>query len=172
MYQDPFMKLVRDDVIRPDGSDGIFSVVHIKPGVSVLALDEDDNVYLAEEFHYAVRKVTIETASGGIEEGETALEAARRELKEELGIEAASWTSLGRVDPFTSSLYSPTEIFLAQKLTFGEASPEETESINLKKVSLKEAVRMVMESETTHAPSSVLILKVALMKNLGVNNPQ
>ncbi len=163
IYHDPWVELIKDEVIRPDGKPGTYCVVNIKAGVSVLAMDADENVYLTEEFHYAIRKDSIETVSGGIDSGESPLQAAKRELKEELGIVADQWTAVGTVDPFTSSLYSPTELFLAQGLTFGEPSPEGTELITLKKFPFHEALQMVMKSEITHAPSCVLILKVAMM---------
>src|SRR3954447_23271627 len=113
VHQDPWLALAVDNVIRPDGRPGTFSVVRVKPGVSVLALDGDGFVYLAEEFRYAVGRRTLEVVNGGREEGEDPLEAARRELKEELGIEASEWIDLGTVDPFTSMVLSPARLFLA-----------------------------------------------------------
>ena len=106
VYSDPWTELRKDDVIRPDGKAGTHSVVRIKPGISVLAIDEDDSVYLTDEFHYAVGRHSLEVVSGGIDPGETALEAAQRELREEIGIDAAEWSHVGTVDPFTSSLVS------------------------------------------------------------------
>jgi ADP-ribose pyrophosphatase len=51
--------------------------------VTVIAVDDDNFVHLTEEFHYAVGRVTLEGVSGGIDPGETAEEAAKRELAEE-----------------------------------------------------------------------------------------
>ena len=161
VYADPWMTVIRDEVIRPDGQPGSFAVAHIKPGVCVLAVDDVGNAYLTEEFHYAVGRVTLEAVSGGVDIGETAESAARRELREELGIDAESWTELGTVDPFTSTLHSPTRLFLARGLSFGPPSPEGCESIALVKMPFAEAVRAVMESVITHAPSCVVILKAA-----------
>lgn len=161
VYQDPWMQVQRDEVVRPDGQPGTYAVVHIKPGVCVLALDDKRNVYLTKEFHYAVGETTIECVSGGRDDAEPAIEAARRELSEELGIEAENWTDLGRLDPFTASVLSPTQLYLAQELRFVEAAPEGTELIQRVKVTLDEAVDMVMRSRITHAPSMVLILKAA-----------
>ena len=57
----------QDDVIRPDGQPGTHSVITIKPGVCVLAMDDGRHVYLTEEFHYGVGRTTIEAVSGGSE---------------------------------------------------------------------------------------------------------
>jgi ADP-ribose pyrophosphatase len=161
VYQDPWLKVQRDEVERPDGQPGTYAVVHIKPGVCVLAMDGERNVYLTKEFHYAVGEATIECVSGGRDEDELALSAARRELREELGIEADHWLDLGRLDPFTASVLSPTQLYLAQELRFVDAAPEGTELIQQVKVSMRDAVEMVMKSEITHAPSMVLVLKAA-----------
>jgi ADP-ribose pyrophosphatase len=159
VYSDPWLSVRCDRVTRPDGKPGTHSVVTIKPGISVLAVDDARNVFLTDEFHYAIGRNTLETVSGGIDEGETAEEAARRELQEELGLLADELIPLGTVDPFTSSVCSPTGLFLAKGLTQTDADPEGTELIRLVKLPLKRAVEKVMSGEITHAPSCVLILK-------------
>lgn len=164
VYVDPWLKLRRDEVTRPDGMPGTYCVVEIKPGVSVLALDDDGNVFLTEEFHYAVGRETLETVSGGIEPGEDALTTAKRELKEEIGITAHRWTDLGFCDPFTASIASPTKLYLAEGLTHGEASPEGTEQIRCVTMTLDQAVSAVTESRITHAPSGLAILKSARLR--------
>lgn len=166
MYRDPWIALHRDDVVRPDGKPGTFSVVHLKPGVCVLA-ERDGIVYLTEEFHYGVGRVTLEAVSGGIEEGETALGTAQRELQEELGITARVWRDLGVCDPFTSSVVSPTRLFLAQQLEIGDQAPEGTELIRRVALPLEEAVAMVMDNRITHAPSGLLILKTNMLLSVG-----
>ena len=167
VHSDPWTRVRQDDVIRPDGQLGTYTVIDLKPGVSVLAADDRDNVYLTEEFHYGVGCVTIETVSGGIEPDEDALTTARRELQEELGIEAHEWIDLGVCDPFTANVVSPTRLFLARKLTFGEQAPEGTEQIRCVKMTLDEAVQKVMDSQITHAPSCLAILKAARMNLAG-----
>lgn len=159
VYRDPWFRVERDDVIRPDGEPGTYTVVHLKPGVCVLALDEDRQVALTKEFHYAVGRTTIEAVSGGIEPGEDPLLTAKRELQEELGITAKNWQEMGLVDPFTASILSPTRMYLAQGLTFGPQNLEGTETIELVKLPIEEAVRQVFASEITHSPTALLILK-------------
>jgi ADP-ribose pyrophosphatase len=163
VYRDPWIHVERDEVVRPDGQPGSHCVVRLKSGVSVLPLDEAGQVHLTEEFHYGVGRETIEVVSGGIEPGEDALETARRELAEELGIRAEQWTDLGVVDPFTSVVVSPTRLFLARGLTFGATACEGTERIRRRSMLLDEAVEHVIDGRITHGPSCVLILKTQLL---------
>ncbi len=159
VYSDPWVRVVKDQVTRPDEQPGTYTVVHIKQGVSVLPVDDAGFVYLTEEFHYAVGRETLEVVSGGIDEGEAPEQAAHRELAEELGILSNRLEHLGQVDPFTASLLSPTQLYLAQELTMGEASPEGTELIRCVKMSFSEAFEKVMDGTISHAPSCVLIMK-------------
>ena len=159
IYKNGWLEVCKDRVIKPDEQSGSFVTVKMRPGVSVLAMDEGRHVYLTREFRYAVERESIEAVSGGVEADELPLSAARRELREELGIEADEWTNLGLVDPFTSLVHSPASLFLARNLSFVNSHCDDTEIIQLVKVKLSEAVQMVMKSEITHGPSCVLILK-------------
>ena len=143
IYQDAWVQIRMDDVLRPDGKPGTY--------------------YLTKEFHYAVGRDTIEGISGGIEVGESAEIAASRELQEEVGIVAQHLHPLGIVDPLTAALCSPTAIFLATDLSFTETNMEGTERIERVAMPFEDAVRMVIRSEITHGPSCVAILKANLM---------
>ena len=160
-YQDPWISVRADQVIQPDGKDSTFAVVALAQGASVLAVDDDGFVYLTEEFRYAIGQQSFEVVSGAIDEGETPLHAAKRELKEEAGIEAKEWIELGRVDPATSSIFAPSWQFIARKLSFGSPKPDGAELIKIHKVTLEEAVEWVMDAKITHAQSCTLILKAA-----------
>src|SRR5262245_55168786 len=102
VYQDHWVRVRRDEGGRPDCRPGTYTVVTLKPGVTVLAVNDRREAFLTEEFHYGVGRTTVEAVSGGIEQSEDPLPAAQRELREEIGIEADSWEHLGTTDPFTA----------------------------------------------------------------------
>ncbi len=162
MYRDPWIRVQRDEVIRPDGADGTYATVDLKSGVCVIAMDDNRNVHLTEEFHYAVDRDTIEGVSGGIEDGESREIAAERELAEELGLRANKWTHLGTVDPFTAAIFSTVDLYLAEDLSECEAAPEGTELIRRRTLTLDHAVQMVRDSQISHAPTCVALLRIAL----------
>lgn len=158
-YRNPWIEVREEKVIRPDGQAGLFATVRMRSGVSVLAVDDEGYAYLTREFRYAIERESVEVASGAIDEGESPRVAAARELREELGIVASEWIDLGFVDPFTSVVNSPASLFLARALQFVETAHEGTEIIHLLRLRFSDAVRMVMQSEISHGPSCVLILK-------------
>jgi len=158
-YKNPWIEVREDKVIHPKGKDGIFGVVKMLSGVSILAIDDKDYVYLTNGFHYAIEDSSIEVVSGAIDKNEKPIEAAKRELMEELGIEAKNWTDLGLVNPFTTTIHSCAHLFLARNLKFGKSNQTDMENIELVKVKFEKAVEMVMKSQITHGPSCVLILK-------------
>lgn len=159
IYKNSWIEVVEDQVMRPDGKPGIYCTVHFFDGISVLPIDERGFVYLEKIFRYALGNEGIETVSGKIDPGELPLEAAKRELKEELGMEAKEWLPLGSTDPLTALVFHTAYLFLARELTFGKCNLDGDEVITMVKVPLAEAVRMVMDSEITHGQSCVLILK-------------
>lgn len=103
-------------------------------------------------------KKSIEVVSGAVEEQESPLESAKREVQEELSIKADEWPDLGVIDLDISIINCAAHMFLATQLTFTEIEQEGTEHIEIK-VSLNAAIAMVMSSAITHSPSCVLILK-------------
>lgn len=161
VYRSPWTQVFRDEVIRPDGKEGSHDLVFLRPGVTVIAVDDQGGVHLTEEFHYAVGRVTLEGVSGGRDEEEPPLACAQRELREELGIEAGEWLDLGPMDPVTSVVASPTRLYLARRLRFGPKAPEGTETIQPKPVPLAEAIQLVMNGDITHSATCVALLKIA-----------
>ncbi|MBI1786016.1 MAG: NUDIX hydrolase [Acidobacteria bacterium] len=161
VYRNPWIRVREDRVIRPDGSSGLFGVMEGKTGASVLALNDLHEVYLIREYKHAVARHSLEVMSGGLEPGESPLDAARRELKEEAGLTASEWTELGMIDPFTTFVNAPNYLFLARGIQEGEQSPDHGEVLEVVKTPFSRAVEMVMRGEITHGASCVAILKAA-----------
>lgn len=159
VYENPWISVREDKVIRPGGKDGLFGIVTMLPGSSVLPVDEEGNVLLVKEYKYAVGRETTEVISGGIDNGETPLDAARRELREEVGTEAEEWIDLGSIDPFTTVISSQNYLFLAKGLSHFEPSPDEGETLQRIIVPYTQALQMVQNGEITHGASCALILK-------------
>jgi ADP-ribose pyrophosphatase len=158
-YDSELIQLHEDEVIKPDGSEGTYATVRMTDGVAVLAVDEEGTAYFAKEFRYALGRENVEAVAGGIKEGEPQEMAARRELREELGIEAEEFIKLGSVEYATSLLRSASTLFLARRLSFTETDEDPSEIISTIKLPLDEAVRRALSGDLIHATTCLLILR-------------
>ena len=167
IYQNQYLTLHEDEVMRPNGKSGPFSWLEMKAGAIVLPLSDQNNVYLVREYKYAVARPSLEAVGGGIDPGESPLEAAKRELQEEAGLAATQWADMGVFESFTTLVRSPNHLFLARGIEeVGGHDPEEGEVLEVVKMPLSEAVDMVMRNEILHGPTCCLLLKVARLLEL------
>lgn len=166
VHQGRISKLRIDQVVLPRGTHDTYEYLEIKPGASVLAMEENNDVWLVREWKYAVGRVSLEVVSGGIEPDERPLEAAVREIREEIGVTARDWTDLGFVDPFTTMLKCPNYMFLARGLEHVGHEHEEGEIIDVVRVPFETAYDQVLSGLITHATSCVTIFRVAALLGL------
>lgn len=138
-----------------------------KPSVSIFPLSESYEVYLIRQYRYLYEKKIVEAVAGMIDEGEDVIEAAQRELKEEAGIVAGEIKKIHSIYVAGSFAKIKQHIVIARSLKFEKAIPEDTEEIELIKVSLEEAVEMVLKSEIITASSIIGILLLDKMRQEG-----
>ena len=162
-YENPWLTLWHDDVLRPDGSPGIYGVVHFANlAAGVVAIDATDRVVLVGQHRYTLDAWSWEIPEGGVPAGEDPLEGARRELREETGIEAASWRELLRADLSNSVTDEQAILYLATDLTHGDADPEPTEALEIRWVPFTEALAMTIDGRISDAMSVLAIQRIGL----------
>src|SRR5579883_1082086 len=150
VYENPWISVREDQVIQPNGSPGIYGVVHFKnKAVGILPIDRDGYVYLVGQFRYPLEEYSWEIPEGGCPEDEDPLVAAKRELLEETGLSAGQWQDLGRAHLSNSVSDEEAIFFLATDLVQGQAEPEETEQFAHKRLPFIEVCDMVMRGEIT-----------------------
>jgi len=161
-YDNSWIEVSESQVINPGGGPGIYGVVHFKnKAIGIVPVDDEGYTWLVGQYRYPLSEYSWEIPEGGGPLGSDVLESAKRELKEETGMEAAQWTMISRIHTSNSVCDEEGFLFLAQRLTFGKSDPEETEDLAVKKVHLREAVEMVMQNQITDSMSIAGILKAA-----------
>lgn len=163
IYEGKIIDLHKDEVQLPDGKTSIREVVKHNGGVTAVALTDKNEIYLVSQFRYPNSHVILETPAGKLEKGEEPFAAIRRELKEEIGVEAGKYYFLGTFNPTPAYCSEIIYLYLATDLKEGEQQLDEDEFLNVKKVPLEEAVKMVLDGEITDGKSQALILKTFML---------
>jgi 8-oxo-dGTP pyrophosphatase MutT (NUDIX family) len=165
VWENDWMQVFEDEVINPGGGNNQYGYVHFKNrAVAIIPLDRNDNVWLVGQERYTLNAWSWELPMGGAPLGEEPLEAARRELKEETGLSARTWTEVMRLHPSNSITDELGIVYLAEGLTEGASELEETEDIEVRKLPLDAAVAMVHAGEITDAISAAGLLRIANFK--------
>lgn len=157
VYRNPWLKVTEYDVIQPDGGRGIYGVVDPGANVIIVALEDDEFVWLIREFSYPLQRARWMLPAGRVEPGEDPLQAARRELAEEVGLRAARWTPLGAWALSAGISTQISHAWLAQTLDHGPAAPEVTEQLEPRVMPLQQAYAECLAGEFSDAATALAI---------------
>lgn len=164
-YENPWLTVWHDEVTRPDGQPGIYGVVHFRNAASgIVALDDEDRILLVGQHRYTLDEYSWEIPEGGVPPDEDPVEGARRELREETGVEAAEWTELARYALSNSVTDERGVVYLATGLTQYAADPDPTEDLTIRWVPFAEALAMSIDGRISDAISMIGIQRVALAR--------
>jgi 8-oxo-dGTP pyrophosphatase MutT (NUDIX family) len=169
LYERGNVRLLEDDVLQPDGSAGHYVFVQVKtPVVAIVPLSEDGFVHMVRQWRYPWQRNSWEIPAGHCEDGEEPLRAARRELAEEAGLEAADWAPLGT--GFGSAAMNVRyHMYLARGLS-PVATPHQRdaaeEDLITQRIPVDAAIRAAMDGTIVHVFSVVGLLRAA--RHLGI----
>lgn len=149
VYKAPRFNVVETKLELNNKNKRLYRDIERCPSVYAFPMTPKGEVYLIYQYRYLVKKVVLGAVAGFIEKGETSIQTAQRELKEETGIMASQWEELLRIDVSQSVIKAQSYIFLAKDLEEGETSKEEGEEIELVKMSLLEAFNKIFSGEIT-----------------------
>lgn len=163
VYENPWLRLREDEVIRPDGRPGIYGVVEFPGSVTVLAVGRDGQVPLVTQWRYPVRRDSVELPTGAIDAGDTSpLDAARRELWEETGRRSDRWYAMGSVDNSNGVTTDTTYLFLALDAERDESwrpSQEDASTLTHSTIGLADLRTAALDGTITAGPSVAAVLR-------------
>ena len=158
IYEGKVFGVRADEVEEPNGVKGTRVVITHPGSVVVLPVLEDGRILMIEQYRHATRQYLWELVAGRIDAGETVKQAAARELKEETGYSAKRFTEFLDIWPTPGFLEERMHLLLAERLTPGQAAPEEDEKIISHAYTVKELKQMMKNGKLKDGKSLAGIL--------------
>ena len=161
VYENNWIEVHHHEVLNPSNNKGIYGKVHFKNiAIGIIPVDLENYTWLIGQYRYPLDQYSWEIPEGGGPLHIAPVESAKRELLEETGIEALSWEKIQTIHTSNSVSDEYGIIYLARKLSFTQSQPEETEQLQLKKLKLKDAYKMILDGEITDSLSLAGILRL------------
>lgn len=154
-YKNPWLIVHEDEVVRPDGSDGLYGYIESTcDSVYVVPVDDNGDTYIVQQERYTAKRSTWECVAGRID-NDNPLDAAKRELLEETGLTATSWTPIGSLDAAVGLSKLKFTVYLAEGLTQTTTKLDQVDGIlAAKKLPFDELIQMIMSGELTCSEST------------------
>jgi ADP-ribose pyrophosphatase len=160
IYDCGLFRVTEDQAVDPKTGFEIKRCVvrHIGSAV-MMPVDEKKRVLLVRQYRLPAERYLWELPAGRLDEGETPLQAAKRELVEETGYKARTWTKLASFWASPGYVQERMTIYLAENLTAGTAAPMEDERIEVGWFTRKELAEMIEKGTIQDAKTMIGFLK-------------
>jgi ADP-ribose diphosphatase len=135
------------DVSLEQWGDHEREIVEHPGAVAIVAVDSEGHVTLVRQRREAARKQLLELPAGTLQEGESPLECAQRELKEETGLRGGSWREVAAFYTTPGFCRERMHLFFAEEVEPGPASPEDDEELELVRWPVGEVTGRLTELE-------------------------
>ncbi|WP_374688294.1 NUDIX domain-containing protein [Promineifilum sp.] len=157
----PWYRVRQDEIIMPDGRPGIYNTIEKSDAVWIVPVTTDGRLAMVYQYRYTIDEWCWEVPAGSVKPGQSPEEAAREELREEVGGEAETLTYVGRYYLANGICNEVGHIFLATGVTLGAAhhEPAEVMQVHLKPVA--EALEMARTHQISDGPSALALLLCA-----------
>lgn len=164
VYANPWIRVEHHDVLTPGGSEGVYGVVRFQNhAVGVVPIDSDGCTWLVGQYRYPHSRYSWEIPEGGVPLGQDPAAGAIRELQEETGLTAGRIMTIGLVDLSNSVSDESGTLFVAWDLSPGQAAPDDTEQLQLRRLSLRAALDMALSGAITDSLSLIALLRLPLL---------
>ena len=154
-YKNSLFSVTEDHAVDPSGFEIKRGIVQHAGSAVMMAVDDRKRILLVRQYRLPARAYLWELPAGRLDPGETPLQAAKRELIEETGYRAKTWTKLVNFYPSPGYVAEKMTIFLATGLTAGEAKPMEDERIQTRWFSEKEVREGILSGKIIDAKTMI-----------------
>ena len=159
-YENPWIKVEHQDVIRPDGNAGIYGIVRFKNrAVAVLPIEANGDVWLVGQWRRPLNAWSWEVPEGGVPFDEDLETGARRELEEEAGLIAGTLIKVLEFDVSNSVCDEIGFSYIAYDLTVGVVSPDPTEVLSLRRLHFTSLLKEIDQGLIRDVPTLVTVMR-------------
>ena len=159
LIKTPIFHVTQDRAIDPDGFEIKRAIVQHGGSAVMMPIDDRRRVLLVRQYRLPARRFLWELPAGRVDEGETPLQAAKRELVEETGYRAKKWAKLAEFFPSPGFLAEKMTIYTARDLTEGEKKPMEDERIEVQWYTAREMDGLIQSGKIIDAKTMIAFLR-------------
>lgn len=171
VYEGLIFDITHDTVLLENDNTAFRDVLWHNGGVCVIPVTDDNEIYLVRQFRYPFSAALLEVPAGKLEKGEAPEICGKRELLEETGFTCEEFIYLGEMLPTPAYNSEITHMYMAKGLKFSQQSLDEDEFLDVKKMSLSEAVELVMNGTIRDGKTQIAILKAQYVLGTSNTNP-
>ena len=168
IYDGNILQLYRDDVELEDGKTSKREYVRHSGGACVLAVDDEENIFLVSQFRYPYGEVMLEIPAGKRNRDEDPMACALRELEEECGLATDRAEKFLEIYPTVAYSNEHIYVYLAHGLKATHAHLDEGEVLNVRRLPFKQALEKVLNMEIRDSKTVAAILKYAYLNKIGL----
>jgi len=166
VYKNQRFSIREDQIVRPDGTEGVYHVMDRPSVVVIVPITAIGEIYLIQINRYTTKKTRWELPAGS-SDTQNELLAAKRELEEETSLISNNWIDLGTIEVAPGMTGQLEYVFVARDVELTNKNKQEEENIsNMKKFSYKEVLEMIKKGEIANGPTISAIMKASLILNL------
>ena len=158
VYEGRAFSVRLDHLLTPGGNTVKYDIVQHIGSISLVPVDENGQMYFVRQYRQAAQKELLELPAGTLEEGEPPEEAAKREIREEIGMAAKNIKEIGSF--YLAPGYSTElmHVFLATSLTHDPLDPDADEYLSVEKMSVAKAFELAENGQIQDAKSLAALL--------------